>query len=122
MKYHVKGNMARHYSTYRKRKLKRPSTPQEAAIWSYLAQRKTGFKCTRQYDIGDYYVDFAFPDIRLVVEICDYERSKRAKHLEARGWIVQQYTHAECDEAYGSVVAKHIHDLVASVARERYIN
>ena len=48
-----------------------------------------------QYPIGNYFVDFAFPDLRVVVEYdgIEHENQKekdleREKYLDSQGWIV----------------------------------
>ena len=45
-----------------------PMTPIEAPLWT--AMRELGLAPIAQYGIGPYRADFAFPDVRLVVE-CD---------------------------------------------------
>ena len=58
----------RTYKALRKN-LRNEATPQERILWSYLRQKRCGYKFVRQYGIGRYIVDFYCPKKRLVIEL-----------------------------------------------------
>lgn len=76
-------------------------TPIEAAMWEVL--QASGQKFYPQYPIGNFFVDFAHPAARLVIE-CDgaafhQDRKKdalRDAQLNAEGWTVFRITGREC--------------------------
>ena len=49
----------------------------EQVMWEHIRARQTGRKVFRQYVIGDYIVDFLFPEINLVVEVDGAYHSER---------------------------------------------
>ena len=50
--------------------LRKQQTPQEKIIWNLVRNRKIqNIKFKRQYPIGNYIVDFAAPDIKLIIEL-----------------------------------------------------
>ena len=56
--------------TPRRRKLRSPSPPAEALLWSYLKNRQiAGFKFRRQYSVGAYVVDFYCSKLKLAIEV-----------------------------------------------------
>ena len=79
----------------------RRSTRAEAALWSYLNQWKTGYRAARQYNIRGFLVDFAFPALKVVVEVDggyhftthqQAEDSRRQSVIESSGWQVIRFT------------------------------
>lgn len=56
--------------TIKARSLRKNMTEQERKLWQYLRKRSiNNFKFRRQYPIGNYIVDFACLEKRLVIEI-----------------------------------------------------
>lgn len=76
-------------------------TPIEQAVWEAL--QACGLKFYPQYPIGRYFVDFAHPAAKAVVE-CDgaaYHKDRaadalRQRKIEALGWTVFRITGIEC--------------------------
>src|SRR5688572_9718431 len=52
-----------------KRALRNYPTPTERGLWRALKGKRLGFLFTRQYEIGDYIVDFCCRSRKLVVEL-----------------------------------------------------
>ncbi len=86
----------------------------EKLIKEELIKRKLAFKI--QYRVLNYWIDFAFPDIKLAVE-CDGERwhstkeqiskdKKRDKRLLDQGWIVFRFKGKEIINESNKVVNK----------------
>jgi DNA helicase-2/ATP-dependent DNA helicase PcrA len=91
-----------------------PMTPIEVIL--YRAMRERGLAPVAQYGIGRYRVDFAFPDVRLVVE-CDGrpwhdpDRDReRDSALRRKGWEPLHFT--------GSEITRDAEACVARVQRE----
>ncbi|WP_231950440.1 endonuclease domain-containing protein [Legionella spiritensis] len=53
----------------RARDLRKNSTNAERHLWYYLRANRLGFKFKRQVPIGDYIVDFACLEKRLIIEL-----------------------------------------------------
>jgi adenine-specific DNA-methyltransferase len=89
--------------TQRARDLRRNQTDAEALLWRYLkAKRLHECKFRRQHPIGPYFVDFACPGKRLVVELDGGQHSERARYdldrtqyLERSGWRVLRFWNDE---------------------------
>jgi very-short-patch-repair endonuclease len=83
-------------------------SPMEDLFWAACqrANKRASAAMVRQYPVGRYRLDFAFPDVKLGVEIDghdyhhaskeqvrrDYERQRR---LMAQGWTILRYTGSE---------------------------
>lgn len=79
-------------------------TQAEAAVWSFLKGNNLGAHFRRQHIIGDYIVDFACLDKKLVIEIDgeyhnEYEQqiddAQRTAWLEGKGFRVIRFTNLE---------------------------
>ena len=59
----------------------------------YEAMRREGLSPLPQFCVQGYYVDFAFPEIRLAVEAdgAAYHRDARQQHDQKRDWILRRY-------------------------------
>lgn len=80
--------------TERARELRKAGTSAEVFLWDLLRDRGLiGMKFRRQHQIGDYIVDFACAEYRLVIEV-DGDIHKqpvvRAKDAEREKWLVAQ--------------------------------
>ena len=80
------------------RKLRNDPTEAEKRLWSHLRARQvSGAKFTRQYQIGDFIVDFACRSLRLAIE-CDGGQhtnnssdAARTENIEAHGYRVIRF-------------------------------
>ncbi|WP_417731158.1 endonuclease domain-containing protein [Rosistilla oblonga] len=92
--------------TSRARALRQTQTASEGLLWSVLrAKQLCGLKFRRQHPIHPWIVDFACPQMMLVVEIDGgYHDSvlsddlKRQKHIESLGWQVLRFTDKQVEE------------------------
>ncbi|WP_145117341.1 endonuclease domain-containing protein [Rosistilla oblonga] len=90
----------------RARALRQTQTASEGLLWSVLrAKQLCGLKFRRQHPIHPWIVDFACPQMMLVVEIDGgYHDSvlsddlKRQKHIESLGWQVLRFTDKQVEE------------------------
>ena len=51
------------------RELRKEASLPERILWSYLKDKQLGPKFRRQQPIGDYYVDFFCPELKLILEV-----------------------------------------------------
>jgi very-short-patch-repair endonuclease len=82
----------------RARELRRDATDAERRLWSALRDRRLrGYRFRRQHPIGDFIVDFACTQHRLIVEAdggqhADNEADRRrTAWLESEGWRVLRF-------------------------------
>src|SRR5271169_2215454 len=82
----------------RARWLRQASTDAEQRMWSALRDRRlTRYKFRRQHPIGDFIVDFACTEFRLVIELDGGQHAddpadiRRTAWLEGRGWKVIRF-------------------------------
>lgn len=83
------------------RNLRRTQTDAERVLWQRLRDRQVeGYKFRRQYQIGEYVVDFACPDRRLVIEVDGGQHqqdeqalkdSRRTEKMQADGFKVVRF-------------------------------
>ena len=80
------------------RRLRRAMTDAERALWHVLRDRRlSGHKFRRQHPLGNFIVDFASLDHRLVIEADGGQHAdsqsdeRRTRWLEARGWRVLRF-------------------------------
>src|SRR5712691_6129303 len=80
--------------TQKARRLRQSSTDAERRMWSALRDRRLmKYKFRRQHPIGQYIVDFACTEYRLVIEVdggqhADSVDARRTDWLERQGWKV----------------------------------
>ena len=85
------------------RKLRRDATPPERAMWTLLlGHRLSGWKFTRQVNVGPYFLDFAARRERLAIELDgdthagrETYDAERTSHLESKGWRVLRFTNRQ---------------------------
>ncbi len=82
----------------RARKLRHEMTEAEARLWKHLrAHRLGGWPFRRQHPIPPYIVDFASPEVRVVVEVDGGQHAgsepdvERDASLSAQGWTVLRF-------------------------------
>jgi very-short-patch-repair endonuclease len=63
---------------FKRKELRRNSTPEEIVLWKILRNRKLGYKFRRQHSIDYYVVDFYCHEKLLVIEL-DGNHHKRTK-------------------------------------------
>ena len=85
-------------SLQRLRSLRRSATDAEKKLWGLLRDRRlSGFKFRRQYPIGNYIVDFACFEKRLVIEADGSQHAEnpsdvvRTQMIEQQGWRVVRF-------------------------------
>jgi very-short-patch-repair endonuclease len=82
----------------RARRLRQSSTDAERRMWSALRDRRlTRYKFRRQHPVGDFIVDFACTEFRLVIELDGGQHAddpadiRRTAWLEGQGWKVIRF-------------------------------
>lgn len=82
--------------------LKKNPTEAESILWSYLKNKKTGYKIRRQHVIDDFIVDFVCLTKKLVIEvdgkIHDQQKENdevRTIRLNVKGYQVTRFTNDE---------------------------
>ncbi|VEG90407.1 putative restriction endonuclease-like [Legionella spiritensis] len=82
----------------RARDLRKNSTDAERHLWYYLRANRLGFKFKRQVPIGDYIVDFACLEKRLIIELDGGQHlhnqiydTKRTDWLKTHGFKVIRF-------------------------------
>jgi very-short-patch-repair endonuclease len=89
----------------RARRLRREMSPEARILWMMLRDRRfSGFKFRREVPLGDYSVDFACLERRLVIELDGSQHAapeqakfdaERTRYLEAAGFRVLRITTGE---------------------------
>jgi very-short-patch-repair endonuclease len=84
------------------RQLRQRSTDAERRMWSALRDRRLSrYKFRRQHPIGDFIVDFACTEHRIVIELDGGQHSdstidaRRTTWLEREGWRVVRFWNNE---------------------------
>jgi very-short-patch-repair endonuclease len=73
------------------RTLRKNQTEAERNLWKLLrAKRLDNWKFRRQYPIGSYIVDFAFPSARLIVEADGSQHAENAYDVRRDAWLASQ--------------------------------
>jgi very-short-patch-repair endonuclease len=82
----------------RARRLRQSSTDAERRMWSALRDRRlTRYKFRRQHPVGDFILDFAYTEFRLMIELDggqhtdDLADIRRTAWLEGQGWKVIRF-------------------------------
>ena len=93
--------------TIKARSLRKNMTKQESKLWQYLRKRSiNNFKFRRQYPIGNYIVDFACLEKRLVIEIDGGQHNQsdnilydqnRTQYIEKCGYKVIRFWNNEIE-------------------------
>ncbi len=93
--------------TIKARNLRKNMTEQEKKLWQYLRKRSiNNFKFRRQYPIGNYIVDFACLEKRLVIEIDGGQHNQsdnilydqnRTQYIEKCGYKVIRFWNNEIE-------------------------
>ena len=93
--------------TIKARNLRKNMTEQERMLWQYLRKRSiNNFKFRRQYPIGNYIVDFACLEKRLVIEIDGGQHNQsdnilydqnRTQYIEKCGYKVIRFWNNEIE-------------------------
>ncbi len=97
----------------RARELRRDMTDAERRLWRHLRERqRLGCKFRRQVPVGDYIVDFACFEMKLVIEVdgsqhMDREErdAKRTRWLESEGFRVLRFWNNEVLEQIDGVLS-----------------
>ena len=97
-------------------KLRQNQTKQELKLWSLLRNRNfKGLKFKRQYNIGDYIVDFVCLELKVIIEIDGGQHNdpteialdnERTKYLQSKGFKVLRFWNNEVDENFEGVYLK----------------
>src|SRR5713226_47708 len=90
---------------HKARKLRRSMTIAETKLWSHLRRKQLdGHRFRRQVPIGNYIVDFACLQARLIIELDGVQHAeagikgldaRRGYWLEQRGYRVLRFTNVE---------------------------
>ncbi len=97
----------------RRRELRKNLTPQEEKLWSYLRNKKLGFKFRRQHGIGSYIVDFYCKEKSLVIELDGKQHlAEKEYDQERNGFMdslnikVLRFWNNDVDKNLGEVLKK----------------
>jgi very-short-patch-repair endonuclease len=85
------------------KQLRRNSTDAERNLWSHIRNRQLeGWKFRRQLPVGKYIVDFACPELRLIIEIDGGQHDEqihydlgRTRFLQSKGYRVFRFWNNE---------------------------
>ncbi len=85
------------------KQLRRNSTDAERNLWSHIRNRQLqGWKFRRQLPVGQYIVDFACPELRLIIEIDGGQHAEqvlydlgRTRFLQSKGYKVIRFWNNE---------------------------
>jgi very-short-patch-repair endonuclease len=95
----------------RARDLRKSSTDAERHLWYYLRANRLGFKFKRQVPIGQYIVDFACLEKRLIIELDGSQHmdnqiydTKRTDWLKAHGFKVLRFWNHDIFQQTASVL------------------
>jgi BirA family biotin operon repressor/biotin-[acetyl-CoA-carboxylase] ligase len=89
--------MARKRLTSVARKRRSNLTDAEQRLWMHLRRRQLGVQFTRQFQIGDFVVDFACRRLRLAIELDGGQHAEsstdgpRTEVIEAHGYRVMRF-------------------------------
>ena len=110
----------------RAKAMRREMTPAELKFWNEVrAHRLGGLSFRRQYGIGNYIVDFACPEKRLIVELDGSQHGddaiaagdgRRTRALEADGWTLRFWNDDVLRDVYG--VCQHVVTAAGLVAED----
>ena len=94
-------------------KLRQNETKQELKLWSLLRNRNfQGLKFKRQYNIGDYIVDFVCLEHKVIIEIDGGQHNEpeeieldneRTKYSQSKGFKVIRFWNNEVDDDFEGV-------------------
>jgi len=98
-------------------RLRREPTDAEMRLWSHLRGRQLGVQFTRQYQIGNFVVDFACRRLKLAVE-CDGGQhadnpadEKRTRLIEAHGYRVIRFWNNDVLQNTEGVLIRILEDI-----------
>ena len=85
------------------KQLRSNSTDAERNLWAHIRNRQLeGWKFRRQLPVGQYIVDFACPELRLIIEIDGGQHAEqihydlgRTRFLQSKGYQVVRYWNNE---------------------------
>ena len=85
------------------KQLRKNSTDAERNLWAHIRNRRLeGWKFRRQLPVGQYIVDFACPELRLIIEIDGGQHAEqirydlgRTKFLQSKGYRVVRFWNNE---------------------------
>ena len=97
-------------------KLRQNQTKQELKLWALLRNRNfQGLKFKRQYNIGDYIVDFVCLELKIIIEIDGSQHNdpktivsdkERTTYLQSKGFKVFRFWNNEIDNNFEGVYLK----------------
>ena len=101
--------------------LRKKQTPQEQKLWNILRNRQIlGFKFKRQFPIGNYIVDFACLETKLIIEVDGGQHNTteaiiydndRTRYLQNQGFNVLRFWNNEIDDNIEGVYLKIVESL-----------
>src|SRR6266478_5934112 len=104
----------------RARRLRQSSTDAERRMWSALRDRRLiRYKFRRQHPIGQYIVDFACTEHRVVIELDGGQHAgstaeaRRTARLESQGWTVIRFWNNDVLSNTNGVVETILRTLLA---------
>ncbi len=90
-------------NTQRARALRNAPSPAEYRLWHYLSKSQIdGNKFTRQFQIGNYYADFACRKKKIIIELDGVSHDMQQRHdeerslaIEGEGYLILRYTNTD---------------------------
>ena len=97
-----------HKKYIRARELRKNTTPQEQKLWDILRKKNFhGLKFTRQFQIGNYIVDFVCRSKKIVIEVDGGQHNEesniksdkiRTEYLNSKGYKVIRFWNNEIEQ------------------------
>lgn len=104
--------------TKKARALRTNLTEAEKKLWYHLRQKQMGHKFRRQFPVGNYIVDFACIEKKLIVELDGGQHAtqqaydeKRTLFLETQGFHILRFWNNEVTENLEAVLSSISHSL-----------
>ena len=104
------------------RRLRREPTDAEKRLWSHLRGRQLGVQFTRQYQIGNFVVDFACRRLKLAIE-CDGGQhaenladEERTRLIEAHGYRITRFWNTDVLQNTDGVLIRILEEIALARA------